>query len=421
MSWTTITLDVTTPLFNDGGDDDAGLRVPSLLGAMRFWFRALAGAHLGPDLPAVAAWEARVFGGASAGGDDRSASSPVQWRIPRQPASVPTGTTPAWLPSHGRRGGRHGPPPGQDRWLVYLLGQGLADLRNCTLTRGHVPPGQQIDLKFRRRQRTDDAALGLALTSLWLTAAFGGVGARTRRGFGGIRILGCDNPDLPAPWDRLDLTTPPTYAQLSHLFPDAAGFSLALLSDASTARSSRPLVHRWAQDPPFPVLGARPGLTGRDIAYVHLGSKRFETWALALQDAAEGWRWMRACKDAPGVPYRPERKTAEWEDAIHGDDTEFPLGALGLPVVFKDGWQVNLRRGDQPLRRASPLWIRPVFVDGKWRIFTFVFRSQLLPTDATVSVLREKAHVKTVDVTLGHLDDWWRDWTADLSPSAARP
>jgi CRISPR/Cas system CMR-associated protein Cmr1 (group 7 of RAMP superfamily) len=47
MTWTTLTLQVTTPLFNGGADPDgsagfrpereAGVRVASIRGAMRFW------------------------------------------------------------------------------------------------------------------------------------------------------------------------------------------------------------------------------------------------------------------------------------------------------------------------------------------------------------------------------------------------
>ena len=52
MAWTTLTLEVATPLFNGGADQDGsagfgtandpGVRVGSIRGAMRFWFRAVA-------------------------------------------------------------------------------------------------------------------------------------------------------------------------------------------------------------------------------------------------------------------------------------------------------------------------------------------------------------------------------------------
>ncbi len=86
MPWTTLTLQVTTPLFNGGADigpsDGTGIRVSSIRGAMRWWFRALAGAVTGPDLALLSQLERKVFGGAAAGDDGRS--SPVRLRIPQQ-------------------------------------------------------------------------------------------------------------------------------------------------------------------------------------------------------------------------------------------------------------------------------------------------------------------------------------------------
>jgi CRISPR-associated protein Cmr1 len=416
VSWTTIRLRTTTPLFNAGGDGDAGVRVPSLLGSMRFWFRALAGARLGPDLEALRRWESRVFGGAAVRGAGSSpASGPVQWRMTSTPTVLPAGRRPDWLRSFGRRDGRHGPPQGNDRWIVYLLGQGLGNLRDCTLQRDYVPPGEVLQLALRQRRR-EDATLGLALTSLWLTSAFGGIGARTRRGFGGFRIVDVDGPALPPPWDALDLTAPPTYPGLRRLFPEPAGRSLALFGPVE---AGRPLMHRWERQPDHAVLGGDPRENAVVPAHAHLGVQSFSTWYAALADAGEAWRWMRASVDAPEAHYHPKRKTKEWQGVVRGPGTAFPLGALGLPVVYKDGWQVNLMEGSQHLRRASPVWIRPVEVDGRWRIFTFVFRCRLLPDHGSVEVRQGQSKEKQVDVTLRHLDGWWDDWKANLSPSTS--
>lgn len=88
MTWTTLTFRVTTPLFNGGADPDGsagfrsgaedGIRVASIRGAMRFWFRALAGTVAGLDLDLLAGLEREVFG-------DAGNSSPVHMRIPAQP------------------------------------------------------------------------------------------------------------------------------------------------------------------------------------------------------------------------------------------------------------------------------------------------------------------------------------------------
>ena len=97
MPWTTLNLQVTTPLFNGGADPagdaglrapgEAGLRVASVRGAMRFWFRAFAGAHTGPDLALLATLERRVFGGIAAqrDGGEAAVQSPLVLRLPDPP------------------------------------------------------------------------------------------------------------------------------------------------------------------------------------------------------------------------------------------------------------------------------------------------------------------------------------------------
>ncbi|MCW2914722.1 MAG: hypothetical protein JWN52_2790 [Actinomycetia bacterium] len=39
--------------------------------------------------------------------------------------------------------------------------------------------------------------------------------------------------------------------------------------------------------------------------------------------------------------YLAPRNTPEWSDVFWGDDDRFPLGALELPVNYKDGYAVN--------------------------------------------------------------------------------
>lgn len=419
MSWATIELEVTTPLFNAGHDPDGrdqtgadatGMRVPSLLGAMRFWFRAMAGAHLGTDLVALREWEGRVFGRAAAGNTDGNdnAASPIQWRIPRQPSVVPAGQKPSWLPSFGKD---HARDHTDDRWIVYLLGQGLGNLRNCTLERPYVPPGETIELRLRMR-RDDPVALSLALGSLWLTATFGGVGARTRRGFGGIRITGF-NPgglSVPPPWNTLALAAGDgdPYTGLKRVWTEQVGRCLAVIR----AETGRPPLHPWTAPPPYPVLGrpvpSAPG-AAREVTAAKLGEDHFPSWDRALADVGERWRRFRATDDALGVPYRPRVKTPEWTDVIWGDSTQFALGALGLPVVYKDGWQVNLMDGQEHRRRASPIWIRPVRVGQQYRIFTFGFLSDILPTGpGSPAVVAQQSQnrqvVRTKDVVVSQDD-----------------
>ncbi|MBN1173570.1 MAG: hypothetical protein JXA67_15475 [Micromonosporaceae bacterium] len=434
MSWSTIHLQVTTPLFNAGhdptGDQDTGIRVSSILGAMRFWFRAMAGVHLGPDLAALRYWEARVFGRAAsdtAGGNDQAAA-PIQWRIPRQPPVTrppvrPQDKKPTWLPSYGVEKPRD---QGEDRWIVYLLGQGLGNLGDCTLNRSYVEPGQPFQLWFRQRHN-DPQALGLALTSLWLTCAFGGIGARTRRGFGGLRITGFEpnGLPLPSPWDETDTMSfkaPVEYSALTRLMAKPMGRSLRVFQNAPDHHRKPATVHRWEATPPYPVLGLSPALSGRETTNAGLGSDTFASWNEALQAAGSMWRLFRASEDTPGVPYWPKVKTPEWLNTINGTDDRFALGALGLPVGFKKDCSVNVLINGEEARRASPLWIRPVPFRGEWRLFSFAFLSQLLPPEShgnfDVQVLRDQRPSKQLVIPPTALAELSLGW---LRTIGARP
>jgi hypothetical protein len=380
MTWTTLTLQVTTPLFNGGADPDgsaglrpdqeAGIRVASIRGSMRFWFRALAGVLTGPDLPLLAALERRVFGGASDGrhGAD-SAASPVLLRIPKQPPVVPVSGPHRFLPPPTK------PLPerrrDKSRWLLYLMGQSLGDLAACEIKRPYVDVGQEFQLKLGFRHAVGDdadtrnAIEALAVASLWLTCTYGGIGARTRRGFGGVRIVAVEGPQadgtlpLADPWRQpASLLTPDLayYERLGVLWPDgpvaACMRHIAVLADRKTFAPA------WAGAPSFPVLSR-----SRTEAATS-GGGTFEDWSETLIHAGEQLRHFRADRPNPSGQkrYDPFIETPEWADAVHGDDGDFPLGALGLPVVYKDNYVVNAdgeSPSDPPRRRASPCGAAP--------------------------------------------------------------
>jgi CRISPR-associated protein Cmr1 len=197
MSWTTIHLQVTTPLFNDSTSGNAGVWVPSLRGAMRFWFRALAGGGIGPNVDHLSVVEKRVFG-------STELPSSVMMRVPRQP-SVARDRTPEWCDNS----------TGQGKWVSYLMGQGLSTLRkneitrryDCLVDRPYVAAGQEFDLKLRFAGPDGEVSASLVLASLWLLCTYGGLGARPRRGFGGLRIVSSDGW-LPEPWSAESIRSP---------------------------------------------------------------------------------------------------------------------------------------------------------------------------------------------------------------------
>lgn len=66
---------------------------------------------------------------------------------------------------------------------------------------------------------------------------------------------------------------------------------------------------------------------------------------------------------------------------------------MGLPVVFhdkKDGYSITVNsvaaEKDEQMRRASPLWLRPVPGANNWRLLTFAFQGRFLPDSAASQV-----------------------------------
>jgi len=76
-------LRIVTPLYNQGEKDDVGLKIPSLRGVLRFWWRALQAEN---DIAKLKMEEQRIFGGVSGA----AMASSVKLRIVREPDSDST-------------------------------------------------------------------------------------------------------------------------------------------------------------------------------------------------------------------------------------------------------------------------------------------------------------------------------------------
>lgn len=375
MTWTTLRLRVATPLFNDSAGGRAGVWVPSIRGAMRFWFRALVGAVIGPDLDGLHRVEARVFG-------STEQSSPVRLRIPEilTPAAH---AWPGWLNGH------------QAQWIGYLLGQGLYHPHRG-LRRRYIDVGAEFDLLVRLPDEEEVAAGALA--ALWLTCTYGGIGARVRRGFGGVRIVGVDG-DLPQPWTAETIVTPgiERYANIARLWPGDPVLGRCMSHLVAMARAAGVSVSAdpWGDRPPtYPVFSRR--YTAAALA------PDDGTWTTILARAGEDLRHFRASQDYPDAGYHPPIKTPEWESVIHGDSDHFALGALGLPIGYQHGFFVHADRGAshqaEKLRRASPLWLRVVGDGNRCRLLSFAFQGEFLPDGVGVHVWHHGQQRKNVTV-----------------------
>jgi len=386
MSWTRLSLQVRTPLFggeDPTGDDGSPTRVPSIRGALRFWFRALATGHGVSDLTQLWKAEEAVFG-------STGKPSAIGLRVPKQPTMGGRGSKPDWATSEERARQR-----GFDG-AQYLLGQGLWDYErglrrgyakaNVEFPRGVRPDTEFfLDIRFSRDRQVN----ARFMVALWAWLTYGGLGARTRRGFGQLVCTGVRG-DLPYGWRLADLLPP----------VDVEGWQslgLCAVPDFLPGRDALGWGELLPEDAPVDELPELPALAPRWWAGFMLDEEA-DSLGAVLHLAGLRWRRFRA---ANGSDYlEPEKKpdtstrSPEWTNVIHKTDSRYPIAAFGLPIGYfslsqdrKFTATVTPHLGDKKLRRASPVWLRPVLLgDGRWGVFTQVFSSQLLPPDARLRI-----------------------------------
>lgn len=192
-----------------GGADTrktAEVRLTGLKGILKFWWRAQAWMRWS-DVETIRAHEATIFG-------DTDAQSPAIFHLaPYDETCLPA----------GYRYQLENPEDGQNGEGLLYIGQGLAErvdnsanqkirrgarTTELRLTRACLPSQLMITLKILVRPCENQAFIVQELErTLQLTGLLGGIGARTRRGFGSLTLVdlkGGEKPwEAPANIDEL--------------------------------------------------------------------------------------------------------------------------------------------------------------------------------------------------------------------------
>lgn len=355
----TVHLKVLTPLFLAGADQQAvDLRVPSIRGQLRFWFRAAVGGLVGADEDRVRAAETALFGGAGQ-------ASAVSLRVRLQ----------GGLPPYSQWNF----PAAQNRGLAYL-GYGLAG-SGTTPARSYIPPGFAFALEVRGEPRS----LALALGALWLWARLGGLGARARRGFGGLEPVGIDLRSDDPRLQRLRGLFTASDPDLARLLQTGLAEVRDLFRQTlGLADSPAP-----AAPPPFPVIA--PGWWRCRVS-----EESFSTWQEALNFIGSRLRAHR--EDRSRSPHtRTTRSGGTFSYYVSCDympvrnllmtpppapaqvALRLPVFGLPLPFQFQSLDRKAVITGATHDRRASPLHLRVVRQGEQYRLLLMVFRSQFLP------------------------------------------
>ena len=308
----TLECETVTPLFLGGADPRGApeLRAPSLRGALRYWFRALLAE---PDLFRLRQREAEVFG-------NQERASPLSIRVSSaQPPKVQTWDPRRW-------------PPG----LVYL-GFAFRSVQG-QLARQAFDAGWRFQVLLSARH---DDVLRQALASFWALLHVGGLGSRTRRGFGTIRIVSSPGAALAGvPELTLTASSPQELAAQLSKGMRAARLIVQEVTPKDQARGD-------GLATPYTALA--PGAVKATV----LGHV-WPSWHAALADVGQLLAEHRQ-------PLSPTMR--ELANPPSGDH-DYPRAGFGLPIVYYRPADRQSRTlvATTISRRASPLWIRPLYL-----------------------------------------------------------
>ena len=427
MRRSVLDIEFLTPCFLGGAEPKRSCewRAASIRGQIRWWFRAVAGGHYRGDLEAVRKAEVRVFGDTSqasplrimALGEPRTASSGgrIPWRDPRLDAER---LTRAWgmnpkdpdFAATVRRlqiTSRDGTPVPSSP--IQYLGYGCIGFRE--LERPCILPDQRVRCRLQWQDqdwKTLGSEIGkLFTTALWCWLHLGGIGAKSRKGFGSLACRGSQG-ELPAGGGDLLLVEP-------SLDNFEEGVRHVLEIGARAGDREPRWSHLSSRTKIF--VAAELGSTWSD-AMARIGG-----WLIAYR-RRYGYSGDVRVRDGRGLRNRDYVWASPAADGGPAFRQGFPDRAgFGLPLPFEKkanrvlGETVNWRQGREESskenRRASPLLIHIAKLgSGKYLPVITHIPARFLPEGAVLTYKRKDKTSPPNEAQVGIVDHFCDDLVA---------
>ncbi len=328
---------IITALFGGGvepnhADPITVVRATEVRGHLRFWWRATRGGQYATPAKLQAA-EAAIWG-AAATPDGKVGQSAVwvevvQWTEGKEDTPYEVFSKDGELKSRHRRASVSPAyidfplQPKEDELSNGNLNMRLKETRfNVTFT---------IKLNYLKKWETDVEA------ALWAWETFGGIGARTRRGFGALSLERVDGQPVQLP------TTQTVRKELERL--------LRKHVVEGTRPEKVPHLRRDISDSWF-VLKE----TGDPYKVWKTLSDKLKKFRQKRPDGHSDWPEPNAIRRKAGVSARGPHAARKIDAA--------PRGSFGLPIVFHmahdSGLDQTLQIDDKQDRFASPLILKPI-------------------------------------------------------------
>lgn len=355
-----------TPLFGGGAEPQQAdaitvVRASEVRGLLRFWWRAIRGGAFGPGaqgLQAMKAREGEIWGAPA--NDARPEAGKTQAKLPTVQLALTVTERGRSFQARGRSGRNKGQPVhvgAPDSPYGYAAFPLYQTDKSSVVVEG---------VKFSLHLTYATAHAEEVAAALWGWETFGGIGGRTRRGFGAVS---CTN---------VAGARPPSPAELENW----------IVAQATRFRPKVPKVV-WPDNVPHPIY-----------AQTHRIQRDFDTPMVALEALLAALRTFRQYRldkktgapSAYGYSVWPEaneiRRLTKLPAKARGKPAsgKFPRAVFGLPIIFqfKDEPidQVTLKPSGHD-RLASPLILKPLACDnGKSVALAAVLKTPALPPDS---------------------------------------
>lgn len=333
--------ELLTPLFGGGVeanvvDEDNPIRGTSVRGQLRFWWRATRGGRFGGSLEKMKAAEDAIWGAAAKEHQGGKRPLPVQVAIYLDNAGSPVKPFIHERNRHGQLKPTPNPQSGVPAYAAFPLQR-----TDEEIAAGKEPYTVQKGVTFTLRLDFHEDYREDVETAIWAWETFGGIGARTRRGFGAIYCSSIRENGKVKSLPTDDCNTAALKKSIKNRLKTITG--------------------KWPEDVP------------------HLSPKIFLEVVDTGGDSIGAWNWLITAlrqfrQSREGNQYGPThwpeanavrsavRKPVSSKSPNIG--TKFPRAQLGLPILFHFPQERNLQdatlTGKKKERMASRLILRPL-------------------------------------------------------------
>lgn len=360
-------LKTVTPAFIGGSDPatEAEWAVKSVRGHLRWWFRAVMGGERQGDADAVRELEDELFGSTSHKSPLKILAPPVRESTVGDLAEGhpldETQLANAWGATDPAVRARLRLSRGATNPIAYLGYGPIAwnrDQRKVIYERARIRSGRSMRLLLQWRDRlpSEDALQ----KALWCWLHLGGIGGRSRRGFGSLECVAIRTGNSESTF----LNPVQTIAQFEE-------YAKSLLATACGASA----VAQWSH-------------FTKDTR-IYVSTAPYQTWDAALSAAGA---WLIAFRRRYGLT-SDERTSVRNRDYVWLKGSPPPAGVpdragFGLPLPFGQGedlvaaWRSGDRRSgehEESGRRGSPLLIHVARFEGKHHLVFTHMPALLVP------------------------------------------